>query len=109
MCGIAGLLAPAQPRQGLEMQAQIMANAIAHRGPDDAGVWADPSSGVALAHRRLSILYLSPSGHQPMASASGRYVIAFNGEIYNHLALRQQLEPAGLVQHPGVVTPLLKP
>ena len=77
-----------------------MADAIAHRGPDDAGVWCDPAAGLALAHRRLAILDLSPAGHQPMASATGRYVIAFNGEIYNHQALRRELEGAGLLQRP---------
>ena len=68
-----------------------MAAAMAYRGPDDSGAWVDPAVGLALAHRRLSILDLSPVGHQPMLSASGRYVIVFNGEIYNHLALRQEL------------------
>jgi len=72
-----------------------MAAAVAHRGPDDAGVWADPAIGIALAHQRLAILDLSAAGHQPMLSASGRYVIAFNGEIYNHRALRLELEAAG--------------
>jgi len=69
-----------------------MACAIVHRGPDDAGVWVDEMAGVALAHRRLSILDLSSAGHQPMVSTCGRYVIVFNGEIYNHLALRRELE-----------------
>lgn len=77
-----------------------MADAIAHRGPDAEGLWCDPALGLALAHRRLAILDLSPAGHQPMASASGRHVIAFNGEIYNHQALRRELEHAGLLQVP---------
>jgi asparagine synthase (glutamine-hydrolysing) len=68
-----------------------MADAIAHRGPDDSGLWLDLSAEIALAHRRLSVQDLSPSGHQPMVSASGRYVIVFNGEIYNHLDLREEL------------------
>ena len=68
-----------------------MARQILHRGPDDWGVWTDADVGLALAHRRLSILDLSPAGHQPMVSASGRFVVAFNGEIYNHLALRHEL------------------
>ena len=72
-----------------------MTDRLFHRGPDDGGAWIDESAGIALGHRRLSILDLSPQGHQPMASASGRYVIAFNGEIYNHGALRRELE-AGL-------------
>ena len=55
-----------------------------HRGPDDDGVWVDVGAGVALAHRRLAVIDLSASGHQPMCSSSGRYVIVFNGEIYNH-------------------------
>lgn len=72
-----------------------MASTIAHRGPDDTGLWVDGAAGVTLGHRRLSILDLSPAGHQPMVSASGRYVIAFNGEIYNHFDLRTELEKAG--------------
>jgi asparagine synthase (glutamine-hydrolysing) len=72
-----------------------MADAIRLRGPDEAGVWSDESAGVGLAHRRLSIIDLSPAGRQPMDSASGRYVIAFNGEIYNHQALRARLEASG--------------
>jgi asparagine synthase (glutamine-hydrolysing) len=77
-----------------------MARAIRHRGSDDFGVWSDPAAGFALAHQRLAVLDLSPAGHQPMHSASGRYVIAFNGEIYNHRALRQELEGSGVLQRP---------
>ena len=69
-----------------------MADAVVHRGPDDAGVWLDSDVGIALAHRRLAVIDLSVSGHQPMRSQSGRYVIAFNGEIYNHTELRHQLD-----------------
>ena len=72
-----------------------MALAIPHRGPDDAGAWADAQAGIALGHRRLSIVDLSAAGHQPMHSAGGRFVMAFNGEIYNHLALRAELEGNG--------------
>jgi asparagine synthase (glutamine-hydrolysing) len=68
-----------------------MASTLARRGPDDSGAWVDEACGVALAHRRLSILDLSPEGHQPMPSSDGRYVIAFNGEIYNHAELRAEL------------------
>lgn len=101
MCGLAGLWrTTAASALELRAQSRSMAAAIAHRGPDDAGVWCDPAVGLALAHQRLAILDLSPAGHQPMASASGRYVIAFNGEIYNHQTLRRELEAAGLLQRP---------
>ncbi len=90
MCGIAGFLTLIKTDNPFAI-ATRMADAIVHRGPDDAGAWVDEAAGVALAHRRLSVLDLSPAGHQPMVSASGRYVIAFNGEIYNHLDLRRQL------------------
>ena len=76
-----------------------MADTVRHRGPDDSGVWADEGAGIALGHRRLSILDLSPAGHQPMASTGGRYVIAFNGEIYNHLELRRLLEVSSSQRH----------
>ena len=93
MCGFAGFLTTDPGRLGdLEAVSTRMALAIQHRGPDDAGAWVDAQAGIALGHRRLSILDLSPAGHQPMVSASGRYVVAFNGEIYNHLALRAELE-----------------
>lgn len=72
--------------------AQRMGDALVTRGPDDAGVWVDAASGIALAHRRLSIIDLSPEGHQPMISASGRYVISYNGEIYNYRELRARLD-----------------
>lgn len=72
-----------------------MADTIAHRGPNDQGIWTTPGSGICLAHRRLSIIDLSPAGHQPMASSSGRYELVFNGEIYNHADLRLQLEQSG--------------
>lgn len=97
MCGFAGLWRPTPaPAERLQAQVTAMADALAHRGPDDAGVWLDPAAGLALGHRRLAILDLSAAGHQPMASASGRLVIAFNGEIYNHLELRRELQAAGL-------------
>jgi asparagine synthase (glutamine-hydrolysing) len=98
MCGIAGLWRLACGKDSeLETQARAMAEAIVRRGPDDAGVWCDPGTNLALAHRRLAVLDLSHAGHQPMPSASGRYVIAFNGEIYNHLELRHELERTGLL------------
>ncbi len=96
MCGIAGYLTP-HPASSDHMAGRVrdMADALAHRGPDDSGIWADAGSGVAFGHRRLSIQDLSPLGRQPMASANGRYVICFNGEVYNHLDLRRELEPLG--------------
>ncbi|KAF1695311.1 asparagine synthase (glutamine-hydrolyzing) [Pseudoxanthomonas koreensis] len=95
MCGLTGFWQPGAQADALAPVARAMAARIAHRGPDDDGVWADAEAGIALAHRRLSILDLSPAGHQPMPSASGRWVIAFNGEIYNHQDLRAELERAG--------------
>jgi asparagine synthase (glutamine-hydrolysing) len=73
-----------------------MTDAIVHRGPDDAGAWCDDHTGLALGFRRLSILDLSPAGHQPMHSASGRYVVTFNGEIYNFAQLRAELDQLGV-------------
>jgi asparagine synthase (glutamine-hydrolysing) len=93
MCGIAGLLTQAGTDLPIALE---MAGAIAHRGPDDQGLWVDDAAGIGLGHRRLSIIELSPLGHQPMISASGRYVIVFNGEIYNHAALRAELDASGL-------------
>jgi asparagine synthase (glutamine-hydrolysing) len=72
-----------------------MANTLIHRGPDDVGVWADATTGIALGFRRLAILDLSPSGHQPMCSLDGRYIVVFNGEIYNYRNLRAELEQCG--------------
>ena len=95
MCGIAGFLGEFESHETLAARARAMADTLHHRGPDDSGVWTDPDSGVALAHRRLSIVDLSSEGHQPMASACGRYQIVFNGEIYNFNALRQELEGVG--------------
>jgi len=94
MCGIAGFFSTSGIT-ALEPTAIQMANAIRHRGPDDSGVWADAQSGIVLAHRRLSIVDLSAAGHQPMLSTSGRWVLAYNGEVYNHLDLRNELEGAG--------------
>ncbi len=76
---------------------RVLAESIKHRGPDDVGVWFDSNVGLALAHRRLSIIDLSPAGHQPMHSASQRFAIVFNGEIYNHKDIRNSLMQAGHV------------
>ena len=92
MCGIAGFWSsPATEAELLEMLAP-MTSALQHRGPDDCGLWCEPSVGIGLGHRRLSIIDLSPQGHQPMFSGSGRYVIVFNGEIYNFEQLRKELD-----------------
>lgn len=97
MCGLAGFIDTNISPDVARAVVGQMANQIKHRGPDDSGEWCDPDSGVALAHRRLSILDLSPSGHQPMTSQSGRYRIVFNGEIYNHRELRESLYDSGVV------------
>lgn len=94
MCGLTGGWST-KSFEALRDALPRMTDALAHRGPDDRGVWFDPEAGIALGHRRLSIVDLSEAGHQPMLSASGRFVIAYNGEIYNHLALRKELEAAG--------------
>jgi asparagine synthase (glutamine-hydrolysing) len=98
MCGIAGLLATGASLapDALEARVAAMAAALAHRGPDSDGVWTDPEAGIGLGHRRLAILDLSPAGAQPMVSASGRMVIAFNGETYNYPELRAELEAEGV-------------
>ena len=94
MCGITGFLSPLgiESKENATRLVSQMTNSLLHRGPDAGGVWIDENSGIALGHRRLSIIDLSPSGHQPMLSNSGRYVIVFNGEIYNFLELRRDLE-----------------
>src|ERR1700674_3347432 len=91
MCGIAGFW---QTKRGTEDPVETldrMGAALAHRGPDDSGTFHDSATGMGLAFRRLSILDLSPEGHQPMFSASGRYVIVFNGEVYNFEEIRAEL------------------
>ena len=98
MCGIAGLVGERSRDATLLSR---MAGAIAHRGPDDQGTWIDVEAGVALANRRLAIIDLSPHGHQPMHSSNGRYVLTFNGEIYNHAELRSELEARGAVPEGG--------
>ena len=93
MCGIAGFW---QTKRQAEIPAEIllrMGTALKHRGPDDSGVFYDELTGVGLVHRRLSILDLSPAGHQPMSSHSGRYLIIFNGEVYNFEEIRKDLGP----------------
>ena len=96
MCGFAGLLDPNASQDDLAGAADAMAGAIVHRGPDDGGIWLDAAAGLALAHRRLSILDLSPRGRQPMESPTGRFVIAYNGEVYNFGELRGELTALGV-------------
>lgn len=93
MCGIAGCLG--RTTEALETVVRRMSNALVHRGPDDSGVWTDAESAIALGHRRLAIIDLSPEGHQPMRSECGRYVVAFNGEIYNYADIRRELDESG--------------
>lgn len=95
MCGIAGAVAPKDCAINL-LRLEAMTDVIAHRGPDASGVWISADARVGLGHRRLSIIDLSPAGAQPMVSASGRYTVAFNGEIYNFAVLRQELESLGV-------------
>ena len=86
---------------------EAMATTIHHRGPDDGGSWIDTSAGIALGSRRLAIVDLSQEGHQPMFSASGRYVIAFNGEIYNYGEIRRELDQTGVQWRGGSDTEVL--
>lgn len=98
MCGITGFIEHhASTEAALVARAASMADALSHRGPDDAGTWADPSVGVAFGHRRLAIIDVSPLGHQPMVSHDGRWVLAYNGELYDYRDLRARLERRGVV------------
>lgn len=94
MCGITGFVdfSKSMSTEVLHAAAARMAATLHHRGPDDDGIWMDSEAGIALGHRRLSIVDLSPQGHQPMLSSSGRYIIVYNGEIYNHHLIRTELE-----------------
>lgn len=101
MCGIAGCFIADSGVGSCDVNQNFlytvvgrMAATLAHRGPDDSGVWADEGKGIGLAHRRLAILDLSLTGHQPMVSTSGQFVIVFNGEIYNHASLREEIQLA---------------
>ncbi len=93
MCGIAGFVDVARRSSNEELRSSAIAmtDAICYRGPDDSGTWVDASAGVALGHRRLAVIDLSQSGRQPMTSVSGRYVIVYNGELYNYRELRSEL------------------
>ncbi|WP_027168634.1 asparagine synthase (glutamine-hydrolyzing) [Mesorhizobium sp. WSM3224] len=96
MCGIAGILLANAAANMKPLEAiSLLTTALRHRGPDGEGRWTDREAGIALGHRRLAIVDLSATGRQPMHSASGRYVVAFNGEIYNFRDLRRELEVTG--------------
>ncbi len=100
MCGIAGLLNRDPSEAGrLEEKLRLLQHSLQHRGPDDEGLWLASCGQAGLAHTRLAVLDLSPAGHQPMLSADGRFCIVFNGEIYNFLELRAELERDGVVFH----------
>ena len=97
MCGIAGLIdwRASTSADGLRAVGEAMNETLRHRGPDGGGVWAEAETGVVLAQRRLAIIDVSPGGAQPMHSADARYVITFNGEIYNYRGIRDELAAAG--------------
>jgi asparagine synthase (glutamine-hydrolysing) len=97
LCGITGFLDCSRQLNDVELQSTVtrMSDTIRHRGPDDSGAWVDAQAGIALGFRRLAIVDLTPTGHQPMLSADGRFVIVFNGEIYNFAGLRQELTSLG--------------
>lgn len=95
MCGFAGMMGGDWREADASTLLGAMARTLVHRGPDDEGLWSDAAARIGLAHRRLAVVDLSAAGHQPMGSHGGRFMLAYNGEIYNHLALRQELERAG--------------
>jgi asparagine synthase (glutamine-hydrolysing) len=95
VCGIAGVWQRGVSREAWEPLLQSMGDALFHRGPDDGGTWHDGQAGIGVVNRRLAIIDVSPLGHQPMASASERFVIAYNGELYNFQELREELEQLG--------------
>lgn len=95
MCGISGLIGADLTEQELLLNGKRMSDALMHRGPDSSGIWCETDLSLVLAHRRLAILDLSPFGHQPMESASSRFVIAFNGEIYNYKSIQGRLVKLG--------------
>lgn len=99
MCGIVGYVVSGGAFSADSLVPML--DSIQHRGPDGAGTWIGGEDGVALGHRRLAIVDLSTAGHQPMISDCGRYVITFNGEIYNHLDLRARLERANCIPSGG--------
>jgi asparagine synthase (glutamine-hydrolysing) len=109
VCGIAGILDPAAATGAdrLGGLASTMASSLVHRGPDDSGLWVDADAGVSLGHRRLAVIELGPGGAQPMVASGGRWVVAYNGEIYNHVEVRHRLECGGTRFRSGSDTEVL--
>ncbi|HWW43780.1 MAG TPA: asparagine synthetase B, partial [Acidimicrobiia bacterium] len=98
MCGVAGVVDLGLTGGASESVSSVvpwMLERLRHRGPDDQGIWTDPTCGVGIGNRRLAVVDLSKSGHQPMVDPGDRYVLSFNGEIYNHALLRDQLRSRG--------------
>ncbi len=97
MCGIAGFINIASSHSAIQLDdlAETMADTLKLRGPDGQGIWSDAETGIALAHRRLSIVDLSSAGNQPMISASSRFIITYNGEVYNFSRIQAELEARG--------------
>ena len=91
MCGISGIIDTGQSGEGVST-IKKMINSLHHRGPDDNGTWIDHTNKIYLGHNRLSILDLSKNGYQPMVSKCSRYIMTFNGEIYNHLSIRNLIK-----------------
>ena len=106
MCGLTGILPRSGSKGSLPGILDRMTASLVHRGPDASGAWYDESAGIALGHRRLSILDLSEAGAQPMHSRCGRFVTAFNGEIYNYLELRDELGTEGFSTRSDCEPPL---
>jgi asparagine synthase (glutamine-hydrolysing) len=96
LCGISGFLDLSSSSYDREEALRRMTDRLAHRGPDSAGLWQDAAAGIALGHRRLSIVDLSPNGHQPMVCSTGRFVLVYNGEIYNAEDMRAALKQKGV-------------
>src|ERR1700691_53528 len=94
MCGIAGFVGASNIGNG-DTIAAAMAASLAHRGADDEGIWMDGAAGTGIVHRRLSIIDLSPAGHQPMVSADERFVISYNGEVYSYQPIAAELAAQG--------------
>jgi asparagine synthase (glutamine-hydrolysing) len=107
VCGIAGLLGGSSSPGEIRAIATAMADVLAHRGPDDVGVWVDPGSRVGLGHRRLSVIDTTAAGRQPMVSRSGRSVLVYNGEIYNFQEIRANLEKRGVILRSGTDSEVL--